>query len=123
MPAIYAADVWCGDCADKIRADIDKAGNAPADPADESSYESSEYPKYVSPYEQCDIPQHCASGNACLNAVTLSHGGRIGALLTANLTDTGVEYVRAAVKRGDGCCVDIWRAAFNWIDFDAYIKK
>jgi hypothetical protein len=87
MAAIYAADVWCDDCADRIRDDIandmwdwnvERARNECPDGTpvsdfnsprelndylrgmNESDYDSGEYPKWCSDDEESDCPQHCA---------------------------------------------------------------
>lgn len=91
MPYIYAADVWCDSCGEKIKAGLE----SPADPADETSYDSDEYPKaYDAEHEESDTPQHCGAGEQCLEAEELPSGQKIGALLGTRLTTHGVEYLR-----------------------------
>lgn len=80
---IYAADFYCDACGENIRADITAAGRAPANPDNESSYDSDQFPK--GPYSdgggESDYPCHCAGCNAFLDNP---------------LTPDGVAYVRAA---------------------------
>ncbi|MDZ4250273.1 MAG: hypothetical protein U0990_09320 [Candidatus Nanopelagicales bacterium] len=96
---IYQADLWCEACGRAIKAQPDVT--APADPEDESSYDSDEYPKgpYPDGGGEADTPQHCAAGPACVNALELD-GNKYGMLLENPLTKDGREYVREAVKRG-----------------------
>lgn len=115
MPAIYQADVWCDSCADEIRKRIQAEGNAPENPEDSSSYDSDDYPKYMDDDEEADTPQHCGSHENCLEAVTLPSGRKIGALLSTNLTNDGVDYVREQCLDG-GEVADFWREQFR--DYD-----
>lgn len=79
------ACLLCEDCGEARRAELDAAGKAPADPADESSYDSSEYPKgpYSNGGGEADSPQHC---DAC------------AAFLHNPLTPDGIAYVLARVR-------------------------
>lgn len=99
---IYCADVFCEDCGEKIRQALDYEGLAPADPEDEYSYDSDDYPKgpYPDGGGEADCPQHCGAGADCLNAIELSDGTKIGAWLENDLTSEGAEYVRQAVQEG-----------------------
>ena len=45
MSYIYLADVWCDDCGRAICRRLKREGNAPADPDDEWTFDSDEYPK------------------------------------------------------------------------------
>lgn len=99
MAAIYTADVWCDDCVDLIRERLQSEGRAPEDPDDERSYDSDEYPKYMSDDEESDAPQHCASREECVNAVELPSGRKVG-MLFGELTSDGVRYVREAALDG-----------------------
>ena len=42
---IYAADLWCEDCARAIMGGQAEAGKLPADPDDEGSFDSDDCPK------------------------------------------------------------------------------
>jgi hypothetical protein len=107
MPAIYQADTWCDDCADAIKATIQE----PEDPNDESSYDSDEYPKYMGDDESSDSPCHCASGEDCLNAITLPSGRKVGMIL-GELTEDGEAYVREAIEDG-GEVAELWKEHFG----------
>ncbi len=148
MAAIYAADVWCDDCADDIRRQIGRDlfnaslpriapdGNDLSDcdselqltnallHMDERNYDSDEYPKYHSDDEESDCPQHCAAGADCLNAVECSNGSKYGYFFENDLTYDGVDYVKGAVYvdlaagRLDSPAVEIWKEYYDWIDYD-----
>lgn len=85
---IYAADLYCDACGETIRADIHKAGKAPANPDAESTYDSSDYPKgpYANGGGESDSPCHC---------------GACGVFLENPLTRDGVEYVRGEIARAE----------------------
>ncbi len=111
MPAIYCADIWCDECAQAIRDDVRAHGKAPVDPDDEHSYDSDEFPKHAGDNDESDCPQHCAAGESCLNAQTLSDGNKVG-LLLGGLTNTGIEYVEEAIAEG-GLVAEFWRAEYG----------
>jgi len=106
---IYAADIYCEDCGEVIRERITEEGHAPADPWDECSYDSDEFPKgpYPDGGGEADCPQHCGAGSDCLNAIELSDGTKIGAWLENELTTYGVEYVQEAIQEG-GEVAELW---------------
>jgi hypothetical protein len=58
---IYSAALLCESCGEAVRKDITDAGLAPANPNDESSYDSDEFPKgpYPDGGGEADTPQHC----------------------------------------------------------------
>ena len=112
MAYIYAADIYCDDCGDEIKARIQAEGKAPENPNDETSYDSDEYPKYCSDDDESDSPQHCGSHEDCLNAVTLPSGRKIGCLIGTNLTDAGVEYLKEIVDKG-GEVAEFWANEFS----------
>lgn len=99
MPAIYQADTWCDSCAAEIRQKITNDGQAPSDHNNETTYDSDEFPKHMEADEEADTPQHCASGESCLEAEEIP-GGKIGKLLSRELTDAGVQYVREYIMEG-----------------------
>lgn len=101
MAYIYQADVWCDDCGKAICKRLKAEGKAPANPADEYSYDSDEYPKRAGDDDESDSPQHCAAGEDCLNAITLPSGGKVGYLF-GELTADGVAYVKEAIADAEG---------------------
>lgn len=116
---IYCADIYCEDCGEKIREDIDREGLAPADPDDEYTYDSDEYPKgpYPDGGGESDCPQHCGSGADCVNAIELSDGCKIGVWLENPLTSEGGRYVAEAVQDG-GEVASLWAEYYaDSIDF------
>jgi len=123
MAAIYAADVWCDDCADAIRsdiakelfdnlgrdglpdgADIEDGFESVADlddylrHMDERYYDSDAYPKWCSDDDESDCPEHCGSHDGCLNAVELSDGSEVSYCFGNSLTSDGADYVVNAVN-------------------------
>ncbi len=124
MAAIYQADVWCTDCADLIRSDIRckaKGAELPFNPGDERTYDSDEYPKYASDDEESDSPQHCASGESCLNAVELPSGRKVG-LLFGSLTSDGVAYLRQSALEG-GEVAALWVKHFSDEGYDLELTE
>jgi len=106
MAYIYCADIYCDSCGEAIKEDLDKRGLTPADPSDEYSYDSDEYPKWASDSEESDCPQHCGSHEECLEAIELDSGRKIGAPI-GELTTHGVEYLREAIAEG-GEVAEFW---------------
>lgn len=98
---IYQADVYCEPDGLAIRDRLDEGGSRPADPGDESSYDSDDYPKgpYPDGGGESDTPQHCA---VC------------GLFLENPLTSDGLEYVKEFVLRDlregqtDSNAVEVW---------------
>lgn len=117
MPAIYQADVWCDSCADDIRQRIQKQGNAPENPDDETTYDSDEFPKYMGEDESADTPQHCGSGEDCLEAEIMPSGAKIGKLLSRELTNDGIQYVKEYILEG-GEISNWWRQQFQDAGYD-----
>ncbi len=111
MAAIYAADIYCNSCGNDIRKSITDSGLAPDDPDNESTYDSDEYPKFVGSLDETDSPQHCGSGEDCLEAETLSDGSKVGRLIGTNLTEAGVEYTREQIASG-GLVAEFWADQF-----------
>jgi len=97
---IYSADIYCEDCGEAICEQITREGFTPADPDDERSYDSDEYPKgpYPGGGGEADSPRHCGSGPDCVNALELSDGCKVGAWLENELTTEGIEYVRGSIQ-------------------------
>lgn len=109
MGAIYQADVWCDDCARHICAKIADANEAPANPDDERSFDSDDYPKlYDEENEESDSPQHCAG---------------CGVFMENPLTSEGADYVKETVIEDieNGCTDSVacteWFPHYDWIDW------
>lgn len=116
MAYIYDADIFCDDCGKSICQRITAEGFAPDDPDDEGSYDSGEYPKYVDGSSESDSPEHCASGDDCLNSIKFSDGQEIGVWLGNELTSYGEDYTIEAVLEG-GDVADLWRGYYDYLDF------
>src|ERR1700735_3099725 len=56
----YCADVYCEECADKIKAAIAADGGKPSDAEDEKSFDSDEWPKGPYSDQESDCAEHCA---------------------------------------------------------------
>ncbi len=111
IPCIYAADLWCNSCGRAIRKQLRREGKAPDDPSDECSYDSNEFTKFAADSGEADCPQHCGGGEECLEAIELSSGRKIGALLSTELTGEGVRYVEEAIAEG-GEVANLWAEEF-----------
>ncbi len=81
---MYQAALYCEACGEKIRAELIAKGEAPADPSDETSYDSDDYPKGPLDEGESDPPSHC---DDC------------GEFLETTLTSDGESYVIEAVQR------------------------
>lgn len=99
MAFIYCADVYCDDCGNAIRKRLTEEGKAPADPSDEWSYESDDFPKCADDDEESDTPEHCAVGENCINAIEIEDG-RVG-LLFGELTSDGENYVEDSINEAN----------------------
>jgi hypothetical protein len=144
MGAIYAADLWCDDCATKIREEIcqdwwDEWEYAVCPDGtevrefssckalydylcgmDERSYDSGEFPKYHDDDSESDCPQHCAGGPYCESPTVLNDGTKIGHFFGNDLTAYGAEYVIDAVRedRGfNGVASQVWLEYYDWLDY------
>jgi hypothetical protein len=122
---IYQADVWCDACGRAICKRLKAAGKAPADPSNEWSYDSDDYPKRAGDDEESDTPEHCAAGEHCLNALTLPSGSKVG-LLFGELTRDGVNYIRDALAEDEALSLPessrevtaLWRQHFRDKGYD-----
>ena len=113
--SIYCADVFCEDCTDKIESDCREDGTVKrmiadgADPSDEYSYDSDEYPKRCDVSEESDSPSHC---------------GGCGIFLENNLTTDGDDYVKETVNddfaagNDDSIAITVWMPFYDYIDYD-----
>jgi hypothetical protein len=100
MAYIYQADVWCDDCGEAICQRLKREGKAPADPTDEWTFDSDEYPKRAGDADEMDTPQHCASGEYCVNAIMLPSGEKVGYLFSEFTLD-GMEYVKESAAEAE----------------------
>lgn len=120
MPYIYQAELFCDDCGKAIckdrKAQLLAKGLTAEQFAkayeDERNYDSDEYPKYVANIGESDSPNHCGSGEECLNAVVLTDGVKVGELLSTELTEVGADYVREVVSNG-GPVAEFWAEQFS----------
>jgi len=121
MCGIYAADIYCDDCIEKIKETLFVESERYAEFEtredweyslgydDERSYDSDDYPKGCCGSDESDCPQHC---------------GDCGEFLFNDLTSDGVDYVREAVNedraagRFDSVACTEWASYYDYIDFD-----
>lgn len=105
MAGIYAADCYCDNCVEQIKASIRADGAAPADPDDERSYDSGEYPKWMDDCEESDSPTHCAECEV---------------FLENQLTADGYDYVADAIQGDldagnfDSIAVTLWAGFYGF---------
>jgi hypothetical protein len=114
---IYDADVYCEACAEAIKDRLRDAGNEPADPDDERSYDSGEWPKGPFSGQESDCPAHCGSGPECLDPMTLNDGNLIGCFLENPLTFEGQRYVRQAHRETPSEITAFW-VSFYGLELD-----
>ena len=83
---MYQAALYCAECGEAIREELTKAGQAPPEPDDESSYDSDDFPKgpFADGGGEADSPQHC---DAC------------SVFLENPLTGDGEAYVQECIER------------------------
>lgn len=97
---MFQAALYCESCGRRLRADLDKQGKTPADPDDERTYDSDDYPKECLAGES-DTVSFCEGGADCEGAITLKSGHKIGAWLEEDLTDEGVKSLQASLANAD----------------------
>lgn len=109
---IFNADIYCPACAAKIKAALDAQGKTPAQPDDERTFDSDEYPK--GPFDngggESDTPQHCGDCGVYLDAP-----------LTTSGVDYAIEHLQSYVDRDSGTAevLDIWAADLKDYSLDA----
>lgn len=147
MAGIYCADIYCDDCIDDIKrriaievfegkiiggiADLivineytsyDDVVNQ-LDRLDERDYDSDEYPKWCDEEGESDCPQHCGSGQDCLNPYVHTDGEKYGYFFGNPLTSHGDEYVKETVRddrlagHTDSVACMLWACFYDYIDF------
>ena len=99
---IYQAALYCEHCGNEIRQSLTDEGKAPANPDDESTYDSDDFPK--GPYSdgggEADCPQHCDGCNCHLDNPLTGDG-------ELYVTEQILEYLTT----GDKCesTIEQWR--------------
>ena len=73
---IYQAALYCERCGNEIRERLTAEGKAPANPDDEITYDSDDFPKgpYPDGGGEADCPQHCDSCNCHLENPATADG-------------------------------------------------
>jgi hypothetical protein len=100
---IYQADIYCVDCGEAIkrRVERDTPANVPANPNDERTFDSDDYPKgpYTDGGGEADCPQHC---------------GMCRVHLENPLTRDGEQYVLRAIN-SECCTIPEWREYYSYL--------
>lgn len=145
----YNADVWCPTCteaikeqrakevAEKMRAVLDAefpkcnfSNQFTKDLVEQIRREMDGYgeirdtdnwPQSGS-FEPTDCPQHCASGETCLEAEVLSSEFKVGALLGTELTEQGLHYTNELMTaprqtKFQKALSQFWRVQFSQYEF------
>lgn len=105
---IHVADVFCEDCGDAIKERITGEGHAPADPGNEATFDSDEFPKGPFDDEESDTTEHCGAHDKCLNAYKCKNGTRVGMFLENPLTKRGYDYVREEHLNSPSEITEMW---------------
>jgi hypothetical protein len=101
---IYQADVYCVECAEHIMGNLKNQGRAPANPEDEHTFDSDDYPKGPFSDQESDCPEHCASCHV---------------FLENPLTSEGYAYVQERIAesdkngRGNRDVIEEWREFYD----------
>lgn len=115
MAYIFQAEVWCDDCgkhiAERLKAD---GQEVPEDPEDHDSFDSDDFPKGPFPDDDpADTPTHCASDDECINAVHLSFGRKVGAIVSG-LTEDGRKYALEKIRlKPNDALMDLWVSHYD----------
>jgi hypothetical protein len=96
---IYRADLFCEACGKAIRERLTAQGKAPANPDDEYTYDSDNFPK--GPLDNgggaSDSVYHCGNGDKCLEPTEIN-GEKYGKLLEHPLTTEGVRILNENIE-------------------------
>jgi len=111
MAVAYERDIWCDDCAELIKRQLDKDCGIEED--DIGGDDSGEYLclSYCDDDMESDCPEHCAAGEDCVNYEVLSDGRKIGYFFRNSLTPDGIEYVR----KSKGVVAKLWKEYYRSI--------
>jgi hypothetical protein len=106
---MYQADLYCNRCGIDIRKRLRREGKRP-------SADSGEWPqRHFNGGGEADTPQHCGSGEDCLQPLELG-GNKFGCWLENQLTDEGKAYVRdriAGDPAGQNVVTQFWAEAYD----------
>jgi hypothetical protein len=112
---IYAADCYCEKCGEALKQLLPK----PKKPDDENTFDSDEYPKgpYSNGGGESDSPQHCGSGEECLDA-TIIDGEKHGCFLENDLTEDGQKSLQELHKDRNSPVTAFWIAHYKANGYD-----
>jgi len=94
---IFQADLLCAECGEAACNRIESEGHSPSNPADETTYDSDEYPKGPYPHGggESDHPQHCGHCSTPLDNPVIETVQVAGTPVLENwLTFYGAPFIR-----------------------------
>jgi len=96
---IYQADLHCEKCAKRIGFVCHTESHRPKG-TNLCDSECTPIGPYANGGGESDTPQHC---------------GTCGVFLENDLTSDGEDYVRKAIKDGQGACIEEWREFYSYL--------
>ncbi len=112
-PCAYNADVYCANDARAMAAKVLSGPVLRFDYFLKGANDSNLVPQPLIERE-VDAPEHCACGPDCTDAIVLSDGEKIGAMLPGqSLTEEGERYVLSESCNSPSEITDIWLQAFR----------
>lgn len=109
---IYQAELLCEDCGCAVRERLTGEGRAPADPDDEGTYDSDDFPKGPYPTGESDCPEHCGGCSDFLEYALTTDGrtyvvGKVAEAIEARRFDsvaivTWAPFYGVSVPENDG---------------------
>lgn len=111
---MYQAALYCAECGEKIREELRASGKAPADPEDEYSYDSGDYPKgpIADGGGESDGAQHCDACDVHLENPLTSDGAASVAEAIADAVHTALASGKPA-SLNDSIAWSVWRPFYN----------
>ena len=102
---IYQAALYCERCGNEIRERLTAEGKAPANPDDEITYDSDDFPKgpYPDGGGEADCPQHCDSCNCHLENPATADGAN-------HIRQSILDFLCS--NDGDEDVIETWRAYY-----------
>jgi hypothetical protein len=120
---IYNADIYCDACGmdikHTIRQEAKAAGKRLSDYVDLNDSDSWPQGPHGDGGGEADTPQHCGSGESCLNAEVFSDTNKVGCFLENPLTQQGVQYLLEMINdwdtkgTGNGEVIELWRNHYS----------
>lgn len=109
---MYQADVYCESCGLAICEELNRErasrGLAPLHHESEI-HDTDEFPKSFPQPGESDTPDHCGSGEHCIEAEVIPFAKKVGKFLDSDLTEEGMRYVATA----RGPVANWWRRIYG----------